>query len=70
MRLSPLCRDIPVVILSSSDAERDKADAERFGPASISASRQSWTNSLAWARYSKRCLRERRSSTGAGPAFR
>jgi len=31
MRLSERCRHIPVVILSSSDAERDKADAARFG---------------------------------------
>jgi chemotaxis family two-component system response regulator Rcp1 len=31
IRLSERCRHIPVVILSSSDAERDKADAVRFG---------------------------------------
>jgi chemotaxis family two-component system response regulator Rcp1 len=31
MRMSERCRHIPVVILSSSDAERDKADAARFG---------------------------------------
>ncbi len=31
MRLSDRCRHIPVVILSSSDAERDKADAVRLG---------------------------------------
>ena len=31
MRQSERCRHIPVVILSSSDAERDKADAVRFG---------------------------------------
>jgi chemotaxis family two-component system response regulator Rcp1 len=31
MRLSARCRHIPVVILSSSDAERDKADAARLG---------------------------------------
>jgi DNA-binding response OmpR family regulator len=31
MRLCERCRHIPVVILSSSDAERDKADALRFG---------------------------------------
>jgi CheY-like chemotaxis protein len=31
MRQSERCRHIPVVILSSSDAERDKADAARFG---------------------------------------
>ena len=31
MRLSERCRHIPVVILSSSDDERDKADAARFG---------------------------------------
>jgi chemotaxis family two-component system response regulator Rcp1 len=31
MRLSERCRHIPVIILSSSDAERDKADAARFG---------------------------------------
>jgi CheY-like chemotaxis protein len=31
MRLSESCRHIPVVVLSSSDAERDKADAARFG---------------------------------------
>jgi chemotaxis family two-component system response regulator Rcp1 len=31
MRLSERCRHIPVVILSSSDAERDRADAVRFG---------------------------------------
>jgi chemotaxis family two-component system response regulator Rcp1 len=31
VRLSARCRHIPVVILSSSDAERDKADAMRFG---------------------------------------
>jgi CheY-like chemotaxis protein len=31
MRLSEKCRHIPVVILSSSDAERDKADAARLG---------------------------------------
>jgi CheY-like chemotaxis protein len=31
MRLSERCRHIPVVILSSSDAARDRADAARFG---------------------------------------
>jgi CheY-like chemotaxis protein len=31
MRLSAHCRHIPVTILSSSDAERDKADAAQFG---------------------------------------
>jgi two-component system, chemotaxis family, response regulator Rcp1 len=31
MRLSESCRNIPVVILSSSDAEQDRADAARFG---------------------------------------
>jgi CheY-like chemotaxis protein len=31
MRLSERCRHIPVVVLSSSDDERDKADAARFG---------------------------------------
>jgi DNA-binding response OmpR family regulator len=31
MRASESCGHIPVVILSSSDAERDKADAVRFG---------------------------------------
>ena len=31
MRQSKRCRHIPVVILSSSDAERDKADAVRLG---------------------------------------
>lgn len=31
MRLSQRCRHIPVVILSSSGAEQDKADAARFG---------------------------------------
>ena len=31
MRLSERCRHIPVVILSSSDAKEDKADAARFG---------------------------------------
>jgi two-component system, chemotaxis family, response regulator Rcp1 len=31
MRLSEACRHIPIVILSSSDAERDKADAARLG---------------------------------------
>jgi DNA-binding response OmpR family regulator len=31
MRQSERCRHTPVVILSSSDAERDKADAVRFG---------------------------------------
>lgn len=31
MRMSERCRHIPVVILSSSDAERDKADAARLG---------------------------------------
>jgi two-component system, chemotaxis family, response regulator Rcp1 len=31
MRMSERCRHIPVVILSSSDAERDRADAVRFG---------------------------------------
>jgi two-component system response regulator len=31
MRLSERCPHIPVVILSSSDAERDKADAARLG---------------------------------------
>jgi chemotaxis family two-component system response regulator Rcp1 len=31
MRLSERCRHMPVVILSSSDAERDRADAVRFG---------------------------------------
>jgi CheY-like chemotaxis protein len=31
MRQSERCGHIPVVILSSSDAERDKADAARFG---------------------------------------
>ena len=30
MRQSPKCREIPVVILSSSDAKRDLADAERL----------------------------------------
>jgi chemotaxis family two-component system response regulator Rcp1 len=31
IRLSERCRHMPVIILSSSDAERDKADAMRFG---------------------------------------
>jgi chemotaxis family two-component system response regulator Rcp1 len=31
MRMSEKCRQIPVVILSSSDADRDRADAARFG---------------------------------------
>jgi CheY-like chemotaxis protein len=31
MRLSERCRHIPVVVLSSSNAEQDKADAVRFG---------------------------------------
>jgi chemotaxis family two-component system response regulator Rcp1 len=31
IRRSAHCRHIPVVILSSSDAERDKTDAARFG---------------------------------------
>jgi CheY-like chemotaxis protein len=31
MRRSERCRHIPVFILSSSDAEQDKADAARFG---------------------------------------
>jgi len=31
MRLSERCRHIPVVILSSSDAEQDRSDAARFG---------------------------------------
>jgi DNA-binding response OmpR family regulator len=31
MRTSEHCRHIPVFILSSSDAERDKADAARLG---------------------------------------
>jgi DNA-binding response OmpR family regulator len=31
MRQSERCRHIPVIILSSSDAEQDKADAARFG---------------------------------------
>ena len=31
MRLSQRCRHVPVVILSSSDAARDRADAARFG---------------------------------------
>ncbi len=31
MRLSQKCRHIPVVILSSSDAQRDRADAARLG---------------------------------------
>ena len=31
MRLSERCRHIPVMILSSSDAERDRADAARLG---------------------------------------
>jgi CheY-like chemotaxis protein len=31
MRLSERCRHVPVVILSSSDAEQDKSDAVRFG---------------------------------------
>ncbi len=31
MRRSDRCRRVPVVILSSSDAERDRADAVRFG---------------------------------------
>jgi CheY-like chemotaxis protein len=31
IRMSAHCRHIPVVILSSSDAERDRADAVRFG---------------------------------------
>ena len=31
MRLSQRCRHIPVMILSSSDAERDRADAARLG---------------------------------------
>ncbi len=31
MRVSERCRHTPVIILSSSDAERDKADAVRFG---------------------------------------
>ena len=31
MRMSKHCRHIPVFILSSSDAQQDKADAARFG---------------------------------------
>jgi DNA-binding response OmpR family regulator len=31
MRMSAHCQRTPVIILSSSDAERDKADAVRFG---------------------------------------
>lgn len=31
MRVSQVCRHIPVVILSSSDAARDRADAVQFG---------------------------------------
>jgi CheY-like chemotaxis protein len=31
MRMSAHCRHIPVIVLSSSDAERDKGDAARFG---------------------------------------
>jgi chemotaxis family two-component system response regulator Rcp1 len=31
MRLSERCRQIPIIILSSSDAERDKAEAARCG---------------------------------------
>jgi chemotaxis family two-component system response regulator Rcp1 len=31
MRMSERCRHIPVIILSSSDAERDRADAVQFG---------------------------------------
>ena len=31
MRLSEHCQHIPVIILSSSDAERDKAEAAHFG---------------------------------------
>ncbi len=31
MRLSDRCRHMPVYILSSSDADRDKADAAQFG---------------------------------------
>jgi chemotaxis family two-component system response regulator Rcp1 len=31
MRMSERCRQIPIIILSSSDAERDKAEAARFG---------------------------------------
>ena len=31
MRLSPRCNAVPVVILSSSDAQQDKADAARLG---------------------------------------
>jgi chemotaxis family two-component system response regulator Rcp1 len=31
MRMSERCRHIPVIILSSSDAERDKADVARLG---------------------------------------
>ncbi|MBZ5672670.1 MAG: response regulator [Acidobacteriia bacterium] len=31
MRQSPQCRDIPIVVLSSSDALEDRRDAARFG---------------------------------------
>jgi DNA-binding response OmpR family regulator len=31
MRRSEKCRDVPVVILSSSDAEQDKAEAAHLG---------------------------------------
>jgi len=31
LRHSPKCRHVPVVILSSSDAQQDKADAARLG---------------------------------------
>jgi DNA-binding response OmpR family regulator len=31
MRLSETCRHVPIVILSSSGAERDRADGARFG---------------------------------------
>ena len=46
MRQSPKCREIPVVILSSSDAKRDWRMPNGCGPASISASRRGWRNFL------------------------
>jgi DNA-binding response OmpR family regulator len=32
MRASTVCRDVPVVVLTSSDNEKDKGDVARFAP--------------------------------------